>query len=500
MTVVGSGPNGLAAAIHLARAGLSVKVIEAAAEVGGGLRSAELTLPGFVHDVCASVMPLALASPFFAGLPLEEYGVRWVHPELPLAHPLDGLVDGLTPGSGVRTPASDGAVVISTDLAETAGGLGLDSANYHRLVAPLVEARDELLATFLGPLNLPTEPRALLATARFGLPALSSARLLATTLFRTERARALFGGLAAHAIQPLDRPGTASFGLMLALLAHRAPGAGSGRAHGWPFVEGGSGRLAAALAAYFVALGGEIETCRRVDDIDELNDSRFVLLDVAPKGALRIAGKRLHGRYRRALEHYRYGPGVFKLDLALSGPVPWSAGACRRAGTVHVGGTLGEIAAAESLVWRGVHPRQPYVLVAQPSLFDASRAPAGKHTLWSYCHVPNGSTVDMTEPILAQLQRFAPGVRDLVLATHGRTASEYETYDANFVGGDINAGVQDLRQQFTRPAVRVDPYSTPDERVYICSSATPPGGGVHGMSGLGAARALLRRLRLERTR
>ena len=469
--VVGAGPNGLAAAIELARAGLEVKLIEAADEVGGGLRSAELTLPGFVHDVCASVVPLAVASSFMATLPLSELGVRFVEPELCLAHPL---------------PGGD-AVVLARELDETCEGLGLDGARYRRLLEPLVAAKDELFATFLGPLTVPREPRAALAAARFGPAALSSAQLLARTAFRGHRARALFAGLAAHAIQPLERPGTAAFGLMLAISGHSA---------GWPFVAGGSGKLAEALARHFTDLGGVIETGRKVTSVAELPEDAHVLLDLAPKAVLEILGERLSGRYRRGLQRYRYGPGVFKLDIALSGPVPWLAEACRRAGTVHVGGTLEEIAAAERLVWRGVHPQRPFVLVAQPSLLDAERAPAGKHTLWAYCHVPHGSEVDMSEAVLRQIERFAPGFRDLILASHARTAAGYERYDPNFVGGDINTGVQDLRQLFTRPVARLDPYSTPDERFFICSSATPPGGGVHGLCGAGAARSLLRRLEL----
>lgn len=469
--VVGAGPNGLAAAIYLARAGLSVKLVEAAEQVGGGLRSAELTLPGFVHDVCASVLPLAVGSPFLATLPLEGHGVRWVEPELCLAHPLGG----------------EEAAVLARDLAETSEGLGGDGDGYSRLIEPLVAAKDELFATFLGPLTLPASLGSAFTAARFGLPALSSAQLLAGASFRGERARALFAGLAAHASQPLGRAGTSAFGLMLAVLAHSA---------GWPFVAGGSGRLAEALAAYFTSIGGEIETGRRIDDAEQLSDARYVLLDLAPAGVLRVMGERLGGRYRRALQRYRYGPGVFKLDLALAGPVPWTAEACRRAGTVHLGGTLEQVAAAERLVWRGAHPEHPFVLVAQPSLFDEERAPAGQHTLWAYCHVPNGSDVDLSEAVMSQIERYAPGFRDLVSASHARTAAGYERYDPNFVGGDINAGVQDLGQQFTRPVMRLDPYSTPDERFFICSSATPPGGGVHGMCGVGAARSLLRRLEL----
>ena len=460
--VVGSGPNGLAAAITLARAGRSVLVVEAAEVVGGGTRSAELTLPGFVHDVCSAIHPLGKASPCFAELPLGEHGLELVEPPAPLAHPLD---DG-------------SAVLLERSVDETATGLGIDAPEYRKLMSPLVEGADRLQPFLLGYRPIPRRP---IFTARFGLRALRSAVGLAKR-FRGERARALFAGLAAHSIQDLRRPPTASFGLVLALFGHR---------HGWPLVRGGSQRLADALAAYLRSLGGEIEVGTHVDVLDELPAAESTMLDVTPRQVLRIAGHRLPARYIRALRRYRYGPGVFKVDWALEGPVPWAAQECARAGTVHLGGTLEEIVASEAAVWRGEEAERPFVLTAQPSLFDETRAPLGKHTLWAYCHVPHGSRVDMTERIEAQIERFAPGFRDLVVGRTSRGPAEIERANENYVGGDINGGVQDLRQLYTRPVVRLNPYSTPLYGLYICSSSTPPGGGVHGMCGYWAARSAL---------
>ena len=460
--MVGSGPNGLAVAITLARAGRSVLVLEAAGTVGGGVRSAELTLPGFLHDVCSAVHPLAASSPCFRELPLADHGLELVHPAAPLAHPLD---DGT-------------AVMLERSVDETAAGLGRDAEAYQKLMAPLVERGDQLEPFLLGPGPFPRHP---LAAARFAVLGLRSAVGLASR-FEGERARALFAGLAAHSMLNLYRMPTASFGLVLALLAHR---------HGWPVVRGGSQKLADALGSYLRSLGGEIETGRHVDSLDELPPSDLTMLDVTPRQVLRIAGHRLPGRYLRALRRYRYGPGVFKVDWALDGPVPWRAEECLRAGTVHLGGTLEEIAASEDAVWRGEAPERPYVLAAQQSLFDETRAPDGKHTLWAYCHVPNGSRVDMTERIEAQVERFAPGFREQILDRSVRGPAEIERENENYVGGDINGGVQDLRQLYTRPAIRLNPYSTPIEGAYICSSSTPPGGGVHGLCGYYAARSAL---------
>jgi phytoene dehydrogenase-like protein len=456
--VVGAGPNGLAAAITMARAGRSVLVVEAAETVGGGMRSAELTLPGFLHDVCSAIQPLTKASPFFRELPLADHGVELVQPPAPLAHPLD---DGT-------------AVMLERSVDETAGGLGADAEAYRKLMGPLVERSDRLEPFLLGHSPIPRRP---FAAARFGLLGLRSAVGLAKR-FEGERARALFAGLAAHSVQDLYRMPTASFGLVLGLFGHT---------RGWPLVRGGSQQLADGLAAYLRSLGGEIETGRRVHSVDELPAAGATLLDVTPRQVLRIAGHRLPARYARALRRYRYGPGVFKMDWALDGPVPWTAAECARAGTLHLGGSLEEIAASEEAVWRGEEPERPYVLAAQQSPFDDSRAPAGKHTLWAYCHVPNGSSADMTERIEAQVERYAPGFRERILGRNVMGPVDIEQYNENYVGGDINGGVQDLRQLYTRPVIRLNPYSTPVDGLYICSSSTPPGGGVHGLCGHYAA-------------
>jgi phytoene dehydrogenase-like protein len=464
--VVGSGPNGLAAAITIARAGRSVLVLEAAETIGGGTRTAELTLPGFRHDVCSAVHPLATASTFFRELPLAAHGLEWIDPPVPLAHPLD---DGT-------------AVLLERSLEGTATGLGPDAEAYRRLMAPLVDRAEDLLAEALGPLRPTRRP---LLMARFGVKALArSAQGLAEARFKGERARALFGGLAAHAMLPLDRRPTAAVGLVFALLGHSS---------GWPVPRRGSQAIADALASYLRSLGGEIETERRVASLDELPLANAVLLDVTPRQLTRIAGERLPARYRRRLGGYRYGPGVFKVDWALDGPVPWAATECARAGTVHLGGTLSELVASEAAPHRGEHAQRPFVLLAQSSLFDPERAPAGKHTAWAYCHVPHASTVDMTERIEAQVERFAPGFRDRILARSTMSPADLERYNENYVGGDIAGGAQDLRQLFARPVARLVPYSTPLEGLYLCSASTPPGGGVHGLCGYFAARAALRR-------
>jgi phytoene dehydrogenase-like protein len=462
--VVGSGPNGLAAAIALARAGRSVLVLEAAETVGGGTRTAELTLPGFRHDVCSAIHPLGLGSPYLRTLPLEMHGLEWIQPPVPLAHPFD---DGT-------------AALLERSIEATGETLGDDAGSYRKLMSPLVRRADTLLSELLGPFRLPRHPFLL---ARFGLSAILPADRLARRRFEGARARGLFAGLAAHSMLRLSLSPSAAFGIMLGLLGHHV---------GWPVPRGGSQAIADALASYLRSLGGEIECGRRVESLAELPAARAILLDVTPRQLLSIAADRLPARYRRQLEGYRYGPGVFKLDLALDGPIPWTAEGCACTATVHLGGTLEEIAASESTMSRGEHAERPYVLVAQQSLFDPTRAPAGKHTAWAYCHVPNGSTVDMTERIEAQIERFAPGFRDLVLARSAKGPAELEAYNANYVGGDINGGVQDLRQHFTRPVARRVPYSTPAKGVYLCSSSTPPGGGVHGMCGYWAARAALR--------
>jgi phytoene dehydrogenase-like protein len=462
--VVGSGPNGLAAAIVLAQAGRRVTVLEGQGAIGGGCRSAELTLPGFVHDTCSTVHTLAAASPFLSSLPLAEHGLELVHPLAPLAHPLD---DGT-------------AVMLERSVDETARGLGPDADAYRRLFDPLVRAAEPLFGDLLAPLRPPRHP---LLLSRFGLGAIRSASGLARSRFDGPRARALLAGCSAHSMLSLRAPVSAAFGLVLAVSAH---------AVGWPVARGGSQRLADALTGHLRALGATVEAGRMVESLDELGAATPALLDVTPRQLIALAGERLPERYRRALGRYRYGPGVFKLDWALDGPIPWTAPEAARAGTVHLGGTLGEIAAAEQAVARGEHPERPFVLLVQASRFDATRAPSGRHTGWAYCHVPNGSTRDMTAAIEAQVERFAPGFGDLIAARSAMDSAEVERRNPNYVGGDINGGLQSLRQLFARPVARPVPYSTPLPGVFLCSSSTPPGGGVHGMSGYWAARAALR--------
>lgn len=464
--VVGAGPNGLAAAVELARHGVAVRVIEAADTVGGGCRTAELTLPGFRHDVCSALHPLAVGSPALASWPLQEHGLRWQHPEVVLAHPLDG-VEG-------------GAAALHRSPRSTAATLGTDGVAWRHLVEPLAERWAGLAHDVLRPLlRPPRHPGALL---RFGPRALLPATALAESRFGRPPARALVAGLAAHSVLPLSRPGTSAVALLLAAAGH---------AVGWPAPRGGAQALADALVSYLRSLGGEVETGRRVAALHELPPARAVLFDLAPRPFLEICGSHLPGRYRRRLQRFRHGPGVFKLDLALDGPVPWRAPAARRAGTVHVGGTLEEISAAEAAVWHGRMPERPFVLVAQQSLFDPRRAPAGKHTLWAYCHVPPGFDGDATAAVEAQIERQAPGFRDLVLARHALRPADLERYNPNYVGGDITAGVQDLAQTVARPVLSPTPYRTPVRGLYLCSASTPPGGGVHGMCGVHAARAAL---------
>ena len=468
--VVGAGPNGLAAAITLAQAGRSVVVYEANETVGGGSRTQELTLPGFRHDVCSAIHPLGAGSPFFRTLPLARYGLEWVYPPAALAHPLD-----------------DGAAILERSIGLMEATLGKQDAEAWRtLFTPFVEHWDALAHGILGPLRpgfQVAHPLISLEMARFGLSAFQPARGLAERTFHAERARALFAGMSAHAMLPLEKPVSAAIALVLGTLAHLI---------GWPFPKGGSQALADALAAYLRSLGGEIVTSVEIKTLRELPASRTALFDVTPRQLLRIASDALPEGYRTQLGRYRYGPGVFKVDYALDGPIQWRDAACARAGTVHLGGALAEIAAAEQSVARGSVPERPFVLLAQQSLFDPTRAPEGKHTAWAYCHVPNGCDVDMTARIEAQIERFAPGFRDRILARHPMNPAQMQAYNANYLGGDINGGVQDLGQLFTRPVARLDPYATPNKALYLCSSSTPPGGGVHGMCGYYAARSALR--------
>lgn len=464
--VIGSGPNGLAAAIELARNGFSVRVVEAEAELGGGTRSAELTLPGFVHDVCSAVHPMGILSPFYTQLPLADHGLVWLRPQASVAHPLD------------QGPA----VMLYRSLDRTAAGLGRDGAAYRRLVGPFVERAKELLADAMAPLRLPGHP---LLMARFGLRAAFSANRLARLLFREERARALIAGCAGHSVLPLSQPLTAALGVLFAVTGH---------AEDWPVAKGGSHAIARALASLLRSLGGELETSHRVTRLAALPPARVVLFDTSPEQLSQIAAEALPDGYRRRLGRYRYGPGVFKLDWALDGPIPWRDPACLEASTVHVGGTLDEICASERDMYRGRHADRPYLIVCQQSQFDPSRAPAGRHTGYAYCHVPHGSTHDRTEAIESQIERFAPGFRDRILARHAMTAADFERHNPNYKGGAITGGVADALQLFNRPVTRLDPYSTPNPRLFICSAATPPGGGVHGQCGYWAARSAIRRL------
>lgn len=463
--VVGAGPNGLVAAIELARAGLDVLVLEAADTPGGGVRTAELTLPGFRHDVCSGVHPLAVAAPGLRDLPLEQHGVEWVHAPLCVAHPLD----------------DEPAAALAHSLDETAELLEEDGSAWRSLVQPFVDRWEDLADDVLRPLRAPRHP---LLAARFGLHALRPASRLATGRFRTPRVRALFAGLAAHGMLPLEDVSTAAIGLVLGVTAHVG---------GWPAPRGGAAALTTALVRILEADGGRIECGRRIRTLDELPPARAVLLDLTARPALDIAGDRFPGWFRRRLERIRPGAAAFKIDYALDEPVPWRDPACRRAMVVHVGGTLDEVALAERVVAAGRPADAPFLLVSQPSLFDESRAPAGAHTAWAYAHVPNGFTGDVTDRIERQLERFAPGFRDVVRERAVLTPTWLERHNPNLVGGDINGGAPDLRQTVLRPAGRWNPYTVPGSHIYLCSSATPPGGGVHGMCGRNAARAALRR-------
>jgi phytoene dehydrogenase-like protein len=462
--VVGGGPNGLAAALALAQTGRSVLVVEANDRIGGGARTEELTLPGFLHDRCSAIHPLGVASPFFATLPLSDCGLDWVHPAVPVAHPLE---DGT-------------AGVLARSVDETAEQMGVDRTAWRRVIGPLADGFSKLSDAFLGPVARP--PAHPVTMARFGLAGIWPATGLARRVFRTEQARAALAGMAAHALVPLERPLTAAVGLLFAASAHGV---------GWPAARGGSDRIAEALGRHLGSLGGEIVTGEAVRSLAQLPPTKVVLFDLSPRQILDIAGERLSSQETKRLSRFRYGNAVFKIDYALDGPVPWKADACLRAGTVHVGGTLEEVAAAERDVAAGRHPQRPFVLVAQQSLFDPTRAPPGKHTLWAYCHVPHGSRVDMTEAVEAQLERFAPGFRDLVLSRHVSFPADLERHDANYIDGDIAGGSAAGLQMLFRPTLSLDPYRLGRD-LYICSASSPPGPGVHGMCGWWGARSALR--------
>jgi phytoene dehydrogenase-like protein len=463
--IVGAGPNGLAAAIALAQKGLSTVLVEASALPGGGMRSGALTLPGFIHDLCSAVHPLGIASPFFRSLPLARHGLQWIDSPAPLAHVF---------GDGQVT-------LLERSLEATAAQFGRDKQAYERLLGPFVEQFDRLLPMILSPLRYPASP---LLMARFGLSAVRSMRGLARAHFASPEPGALLAGIAAHAMVPLDSLVTASFALVLAMAGH---------AVGWPIARGGSQAIADALLAHYRELGGELVLNTKVDKLAELPKARAYLFNLSPQQVASIAGDQLPSLYKRRVQRFRFGPGVFKVDWAMRGPIPWRDARCRRAVTVHLSGTLEQVAAAEAAVNRGQLSARPFVLLGQPSLVDDTRAPAGQHTVWAYCHVPHGSPVDALPAIEAQLEQFAPGFRDLVLGRFTRNAAELEQHSPNYVGGDISGGVSDLTQLFFRPVLKADPYATPNRQIYLCSSSTPPGGGVHGMCGYWAAQSALAR-------
>ncbi|MEO8736301.1 MAG: NAD(P)/FAD-dependent oxidoreductase [Edaphobacter sp.] len=463
--VVGSGPNGLSAAIVLAQAGLSVLVREANSTIGGGARTLELTLPGFHHDIGSAIHPMAAASPFFQSLPLQDHGLEWIQPPLPLVHPLDGA-----------PPA-----VLERSIEATGTTISPDSAAYRRLIEPLVHNWNLLVPEILSPpIHIPSHP---FAMGQFGLRALLPGAMLNSLAFKGSRAKALFAGLACHSIVPLNMAASSAIGLVMAMAGH---------AVGWPLPRGGSQQITDALASYLRSLGGVIEIDSVVDSIESLPPAKAVLFDLSPRQVVRIAGSRLPASYLKSLNNFAYGPGVFKIDWALSEPVPWTYPECSRTATLHLGGSAEEIMAGERDSWNGKIPAKPYVLFAQQSLFDSSRAPEGKHTGWAYCHVPNGSTIDMTDIIEDQVERFAPGFRDVILARSTRNTAQMEISNANLIGGDIGGGANNLAQLLIRPSLSLDPYRTPSDGLYLCSSSTPPGGGVHGMCGFHAARSALK--------
>ncbi len=462
--IVGSGPNGLSAGILLAQQGLNVKIIEAESTIGGGTRTKELTETGFLHDVCSAVHPTGIGSPFFRTLPLSEFGLEWIQPKYPLAHPLD----------------NGEAIISSFSLEETLHQFGKDAKNYEHLIKSFVEGWDYLSQDLFAPVRFPNNP---ITMAKFGWFGMLSAKLLANSMFKTSNAKAYFAGLAAHGIVPLEKSFTASFGLVLATSIHSV---------GWPIAKGGSSSITNALASFFKSMGGIIETDNRIIRTSDLPSSKAVLFDLTPHQILKIADRELPNSFKDKFLRFKYGPGAFKMDFALSEPVPWRNKDCIKAGTLHLGGSFEEIAYSERETWKGNHPEQPYVLISQPSLFDDTRAPNGKHTLWAYCHVPHGSNKDCSEQIINQIERYAPGFRDIIISSRSITATEFEVYNANYIGGDINGGAQTFKQLIGRPVFQWDPYKLPAKGMYICSSSTPPGGGVHGMCGYHAAKSALK--------
>ena len=462
--VVGSGPNGLAAAIVLQQAGLRVILIEAEQTIGGGMRSKELTLPGFIHDVCSAIHPMAAASPFFSSLPLDKHGLEFIYPPFAAAHPFD----------------KGSAAILQTSVTATATRFEGDRDSYIDLVEPLVKDWPLIAKAVLGPFSLSRHP---ITLARFGVQALLPAATFVRKHFRSEKAKGFFGGMAAHGMLPFSNMASAAVALTLIIQGHLK---------GWPMVKGGSQQLANALGSYFVSIGGKLQTGFPVRSLEQLPSAHAVFLDVSPKQLLQMAGHRLSPLYSRQLKNYRYGMGVYKVDWALDAPIPFSAMECRAAGTIHIGNTFDEIASNEKMTFKGIHPERPFVLLAQQSLFDPSRAPVGKHTAWAYCHVPHGSVLDMKNAIEKQVERFAPGFRERILSAHVMNTEQLQAYNPNYIGGDINGGIQDIRQLFTRPALRFSPYRTSSKGIYICSSSTPPGGGVHGMCGYHAAKRAMR--------
>lgn len=466
VVVIGSGPNGLSAAIRLAQAGLAVLVVEGSDELGGGTHTQELTLPGFKHDVCSAVHPMGILSPYWRTLPLAQHGLTWISPLASAAHPLEGR----------------DAAILYRSVQRTGETLGVDAAAYAKLVTPFLRKPDELFSDLLAPLKFPKAP---FQMARFGLAGLRSAATVARTRFKDDAARALFAGCAGHSILPLDSWFTAAVGLIFAVAGHVTE---------WPVARGGSLAVAGALVSYARSLGVRFQTGEWIRSLDQLAGARAYVFDTSPNQLASIAGEQLPSGYRKRLSRYEYGPGVFKLDWALSGPIPWRDPRCAEASTVHVGGTLDEIAAAERSAWNGEVHSRPFVMLTQQSMFDDTRAPKGAHTGYAYCHVPNGSTVDMTSRIEQQVERFAPGFRQLIVDRHAMNTADFERRNPNCIGGAITGGAADITQLFTRPVARLNPYTTPNPKLFICSASTPPGGGVHGMGGFYAARAVMKRL------